>query len=163
MGRAGSTTVLALILSLAVAGCSGSHNRSLSAAKKSLTATTAAGNVSRFGPCQPLPGEGTAPSWFPGDLPLPDGSYAVAELAGTPPAFHKGVWAVKASLRDFVQHVALGEWKARGWNLGRGDAEAGEADDDFRRGTQAGTFRARSVYCDAGWTELVVTFTTGAP
>jgi hypothetical protein len=87
----------------------------------------------------------------------------VGELPGAPPPFHKGVWAVKASLRDFVRRTALGEWRARGWSLGRGDAETGEADDDFRRGRQAGTFRARTVYCDTGWTELVVTFTSGAP
>src|SRR2546421_502956 len=99
----------------------------------------------------------------PAALTLPDGSYAVGEQAGAPPGFHKGVWAVKARLSDFVKGVALGDWKARGWRLGRGDSENGEADDDFRRGAEAGTFRARSVYCDAGWTELVVTFTTGAP
>ena len=166
MGPVRATAALALALGLAAAGCpacSGDRGRSLSSAKKAPTATTTAGNLSAFGPCQPLPAEGTTPAWFPADLPLPDGSYAVGELAGAPPGFHKGVWAVKARLSDFVKRVALGDWRARGWRLGRGDSESGEADDDFRRGAEAGTFRARSVYCDAGWTELVVTFTTGAP
>ena len=166
MGRARATAALALALGVAAtagAACSGDGGRSLSSAKKALTATSAPGNQSAFGACQPLPSQGTTPAWFPADLPLPDGSYAVGELAGAAPEFHKGAWAVKASLSDFVQHVALGDWRARGWRLGRGDAETGEADDDFRRGAEAGTFRARAVYCDRGWTELVVTFTTGAP
>src|SRR5437870_1955541 len=100
MGRARATAALALALGLAAtagAACSGDGGRSLSSAKKALTATTAPGNQSAFGACQPLPSQGTTPAWFPADLPLPDGSYAVGELAGAPPGFHKGAWAVKAA------------------------------------------------------------------
>jgi len=149
-------------MGLALAACSGAHHpRSVSSGPRPRSASTFASST-RFGPCQPLPAQAAAPDWYPADLPLPGGSYAAGEVPG-PPSVRKGVWAVKASLRAFVQHTALEAWPARGWHLGRGDAEAGEADGNFRRGQEAGTFRARTVYCEQGWTELVVTFSAAAP
>src|SRR5438477_4420159 len=159
-----AVVALGALAAVGTAGCSrGSGVRSATSASQTRATTASSGAGSRFGPCQPLPQPGAPPAWFPDDLPLPAGSYAVGEIAGAPATFHKGVWAANASLRDFVRHVALGQWEARGWRLGRGDAEAGEAEDDFHRGKAAGTFRARAVYCNTAWTELVVTFTAEAP
>lgn len=112
--------------------------------------------------CQQLPADHvTVPSWFPSGLPMPPGSYAsqVPEASG---GLHRVVFTVKGSLRDFVRH-ALSDWPRRGWKLGRGEAEPGEAEDNFIRGTRYGVFRARSIYCDAGWTWVLVVVNDETP
>ena len=56
---------------------------------------------------------------------------------------------------DFVQFV-LARWPAEGWILGRGESEFGEAEDGFVRGDTYGAFRARRVYCEDGWSEILL-------
>lgn len=94
------------------------------------------------------------PSWYPSDLPMPKGSYAidVPEAAG---GLRRVVFAARGSLREFVGH-ALGEWKKQGWTLGRGESEPGEAEDNFLKGDRYGIFRAQSVFCDPNRTWVLM-------
>ena len=105
-----------------------------------------------MGSCSPRPVAGDAIAWLPPEMPLPAGTYPVADVSdgGT---YHRALLAVPTSLKDFVSHV-LSTWPAQGWSLGRGDSEPGEAEDAFRGHDLAGAFRARTAYCDQSWTEL---------
>ena len=96
------------------------------------------------------------PSWYPDDLPMPDGSYAI----DVPPAsggLRRVVFSATGTLRDFVRH-ALEEWPKDGWTLGVGESEPGEAEDNFLKGERYGIFRARSIMCDQSrtWVLLVL-------
>jgi len=107
--------------------------------------------------CLELPDPIAKPSWLPKDLPLPPGTYANAE----PPAGAEGIYQIamtsERSLDDMVKFI-LDRWPKAGWELGRGEREPGEAEavffaDDKKR---YGQFRARAVYCDQAWTELLL-------
>ncbi len=106
--------------------------------------------------CLQLPKKLATPAWFPDDLPMPRGSYA----ADVPPAqagLRRIVFASKGSLREFVLHV-FDAWKKRGWTLGRGESEPGEAEDNFLKQSEKryGVFRAREVYCEKGWIQVLL-------
>ena len=106
--------------------------------------------------CQPTPPPGTDAQWFPADLPIPPGTYTVQEVQVAQPS-KAVVLVVPVSLRDYVK-FALAEFPKQGWHLGKGDSEAGEAEDSFGKGNQGGSFRARSVYCDTTKTELRIVY-----
>lgn len=108
------------------------------------------------GTCLPLPARVATPAWYPKDLPVPAGSY-VSEVPEATAGLRRVVFAVRASLRDFVRH-ALTEWPKHGWTMGRGEAEPGEAEDNFLKAKENryGVFRARSILCDEGWTWVLV-------
>jgi hypothetical protein len=113
--------------------------------------------------CEQLPGRGKQPSWFPDNLSLPPGSYpADIKLPTVGSSYPRAVFAVRASLRDFILH-ALREWPKSGWALGRGEAEAGEAEDNFYLpGSDIrGAFIARTTYCDPMWTWVYLVMGTG--
>ena len=150
-----------------------STQASSSAAPRTTAARTSA--------CKPVPAKAEQPDWFPADLPLPAGSFAVADTqspttltdsdatttvpdsdaaSGTVSETHRGFFAVKGTIDDFLR-FARTDWAAKGWSLGRGDQEAGEADDGFRKGDFGGSFRIRDVYCDATMTELLITYGKG--
>lgn len=107
--------------------------------------------------CLPVPAKAVpAPAWFPKDLPLPPGSYVIE----TPPSTgstQRIIFAARGSLRDFVTFV-LGAWKKTGWILGRGEAEPGEAEDQFAKPREGryGAFRARSIFCDQSRTWVLI-------
>lgn len=114
--------------------------------------------------CDQLPGKTKYPSWYRKDLPLPPGSYPAAVKIPGPAStsFPRAIFAVRGSLRDFVVH-ALQVWPKQGWILGRGEAEASEAEDNFYLpGTDIrGAFIARSTYCEAGWTWVYIVMGSG--
>jgi hypothetical protein len=128
-------------------------------------ASTSASPTASGGPipgCMPLPERASNPRWLPRTLPLPRGSYtAKATLARAP--FNQAVFAVKGNLHDFVTFV-LAQWPAKGWTLGRGDAEPGEAEDAFFRpgGKEYGAFRATTTLCDQNWTYVYIAIGTQA-
>jgi hypothetical protein len=70
----------------------------------------------------------------------------------------------KGTLREFIVY-ALTEWPKRGWLLGRGDAEPGEADDSFRDASAVryGAFKARAIMCDASTTWVFFVFARATP
>ncbi len=117
--------------------------------------------------CQPAPSSiGPPPGWLPSDLPLPPGTILAQQLADVG-GYHRAVF-VTVGLTDFVRYV-LAQWPTKGWTLGRGDAEAGEAEDSFAKTGFGGAFRVRTAYCDSGRSELLIVFgstkavTTTAP
>jgi hypothetical protein len=96
---------------------------------------------------------------MPADLPLPPGSYPVADLSNS--STHQGTFVVKGDLHSFVLFVTT-EWPKHGWGLGRGDAEQGEAEAPYRRGDEGGAWRVRATYCDANQSELLLVYKRGA-
>jgi hypothetical protein len=114
------------------------------------------------GRCQQLPARAETPSWYPDDLPLPPGSYPAAIKLPATSNYPRAIFAVRGTLRDFIIY-ALSVWPRSGWALGRGEAEAGEAEDNFYRpGSDVrGAFIARSDYCDAGWTWVYIVLGSG--
>ena len=112
--------------------------------------------------------------WLPPDLPLPDGTYAItdpeapagatttsAAAAAPDSETHRGFLAVHGSVTDFSAFIAT-QWVAKGWTLGKGDAERGEAEGGYRKGDFGGAFRVRDVYCDPSFSELLITYGKGA-
>jgi hypothetical protein len=115
---------------------------------------------SQFQVCGPVPPAGAAIPWVPADLPLPPGAYPVADLSVANAGIHQATFVVKMDLRTFVLYV-YGEWPKHGWVLGRGDAEAGEAESPYRRADEGGAWRVRSSYCDATQSELLLVYKQG--
>jgi hypothetical protein len=111
--------------------------------------------------------------WLPTDLPLPPGTYATqdtespatssdaAEDSDAPASAHRGLLVVKGTVQDFKLFVAT-NWPPAGYALGRGDAEAGEAEGGYRKGDFGGVYRVRDVYCDPTMSELLLTYGKGA-
>ena len=153
--------VIVLLLGGGIATLSDRNAHPKASATPTPTTTARLPTVAPYG-CLPLPKQTSFPSWYPKDLPLPAGSYpakaSLPKIAGYP----RAVFAVKGTLRDFIIH-ALGVWPKKGWQMGLGESEAGEAEDTFfRLGTQTrGAFVARSAYCDTGWTWLYLVMGSG--
>ena len=100
--------------------------------------------------------------------PLPAGSYPIQDVdaAAPPPTLppsdtHRGLLAVRSSVTDFSAFIAT-EWASRGWTMGKGDAERGEAEGGYRRGDFGGAYRVRDVYCDPTFSELLLVYGPGA-
>jgi hypothetical protein len=138
---------LALLLATAAVACGSSG------AKRATTTFTLRQEKSATGSaCRTGPAPGAAITWVPADLPLPDRTYAVRDV-GVSDGVHHGVFATPVPIKEFVR-FAVTEWPAKGWRLGRGDSEANEAEDSFARGSEGGSFKVRSDYCDPAWSEL---------
>lgn len=112
------------------------------------TAPTLSGNCLRTQP------EIAQPDWYPDDLPMPDGSYAI-DVPESSAGLKRVVFSATGTLSDFVRH-ALEVWPDHGWSLGVGEAEPGEAEDNFLKGERYGIFRARSIMCDQGRTWVLI-------
>src|SRR4051794_30511699 len=101
-------------------------------------------------------------TWVPADLPLPDRTYATQDLGTSSDGVHHGVFATSVPIQEFVR-FAVTQWPQKGWRMGRGDSEANEAEDEFTRGKEGGSFKVRSDYCDRGWSELNLFYKPGLP
>ena len=75
---------------------------------------------------------------------------------------HRGVFATPVPIKEFVR-FAVTQWPPKGWRLGRGDSEKDEAEDQFVRGKEGGSFKVRSDYCDQSWSELNLFYKPGLP
>jgi hypothetical protein len=147
------TTLLATTF-LACGSGSGTKKKASGAA----TTTSWSGNG-----CRSVPPPAAQPiTWIPLDLPLPDRTYAVRDEATSSAGVHHGVFATSVPIREFVR-FAVTQWPPKGWRLGRGDSERNEAEDDFVRGKEAGSFKVRSDYCDQSWSELNLFYKAGLP
>jgi hypothetical protein len=115
------------------------------------------------GSCPPLPPPtGTTLTWYPADLPVPAGSYVLDDLSLANLPYHSGDYIVPKTIEAYIRFV-LAEWPKRGWVLGRGESEPGEAELAFTRGSVQGALRIRSAFCDRSHTLLVVSFGGSAP
>ena len=138
-----------------VAGCSGSSSGNGAAPQPTPASTSAA-------PTCPSPSPVTPPVWsrkVPADLPKPPGARIDDEqtLAG---GVHYVRFSTQTSLRDSVLFVVRTLPKA-GYTLGRGDAEATEADAPFVHGNIRGLVRMLQLgLCQTQW--LLATVDTSA-
>ncbi len=114
--------------------------------KKTATSPVTAGTTPANANCIKAKPAIAKPSWFPADLPMPAGSNPI-EIPAEASGYRRVVFDAKGSLRDFVV-FALTNWKQQGWALGRGEAEPGEAEDNFVKSGRYGIFRVQSVMCD---------------
>jgi hypothetical protein len=96
--------------------------------------------------------------WVPADLPLPPGTYPIADL---PPELtaQRGVFVVPSTPENFA--VFAGRWRSTGWRLGRLESEGFEAENRFSRPPAYGGFKVRAVYCDAAVSELTLAYSPG--
>jgi len=104
---------------------------------------------------------------------LPPGTYAIedtdsptttsdadANESDAPAGAQRGLFVVKMTVADFKNFVGT-NWPPAGYALGRGDAEAGEAEGGYRKGDFGGVYRVRDVYCDPTMSELLLTYGKG--
>jgi hypothetical protein len=105
--------------------------------------------------CLKLPSPIPTPSWLPATLPLPKGSFATQTFDPVQ-GIERGLFVVAAPLDGFVRFV-LREWPAKGWSLGPGESEPGEAEDTFTdEAGLFGQFRARSDFCRTDRTQVLI-------
>jgi hypothetical protein len=107
------------------------------------------------------PKEVDYPDWIPDDLPLPEGTYAYKNLAPLG-GYRRALFVMDVGTRQFIKLV-LREWPKAGYVLGRGDAEPGEVEDDFRKPPAVGAFKANDVYCDPGYTVMYLIWAEDGP
>jgi hypothetical protein len=102
------------------------------------------------------PKRAVTPTWMPDDLPFPPGAYTFRGLSDEG-GLHRALLVIPGSLQDVVRFV-LKEWPDAGWTLGRGDAEEGEAEEQFAKSPAIGAFKAVAVYCSPGYTKMLLVF-----
>ena len=171
-----AAAVVALPLTV---GCSSDSPTAISNASSSVSASPSSGASSASGQrtsaCRPVPAQAEAFDWLPADLPLPPGAYATADTespsttsapdtdaeSGNTGGAHRGFLVVKMTVEQFKEFVVT-NWPAAGYSLGKGDAEAGEAEGGYRKGDFGGAYRVRDVYCDPTVSELLLTYGKGA-
>jgi hypothetical protein len=81
----------------------------------------------------------------PRDLPIPEGTYASQRLPTTV-GYSRGLFVLPLNTTDFAKFV-LKKWPEAGWQLGRGDAEPGEVEDQFVKAPAFGAFKAQDMVC----------------
>ena len=135
---------LVFVLAALFAGCSSSsNNKALPSTPFPLTSTPSPPGPSL--PACKLPKKLSYPSWVPKDLPLPQGIYRsqrLPEEAG----YHRSLFVIPVSTVQFARFV-LSKWPKAGWQLGRGDAEPGEVEDQFLKSPAFGAFKAQDMAC----------------
>lgn len=104
------------------------------------------------------PAKISMPKWMPADLPLPDGTYAFRNLAKQN-GYHRAKLVVLKNANGFGRFV-LNRWPPAGWTLGRGDAEPGEVEDSFTKGSAVGAFKDNSR-CNGKKSRLYLVFNPG--
>ena len=158
--------VCALTASVALASCSGDGSNRADAkpgrtsAAPTVSAAVPTGVDNGIPECK-KPKEVDFPEWIPDDLPLPEGAYAYKNLAPLG-GYKRALFVLEQGTRQFIKLV-LREWPKAGYVLGRGDAEPGEVEDDFRKPPAVGAFKANDVYCDPGYTVMYLIWAEDGP
>ena len=156
-------TVCAAVV-VALSSCSGDngHTDAKGDPKRTTVAPASpAPSVSNGTPPCKKPKEVAFPDWVPDDLPLPEGTYAYKNLAPLG-GYKRALFVLDTGTRQFIKLV-LKEWPKAGYALGRGDAEPGEVEDDFRKPPAVGAFKANDVYCDPGYTVMYLIWAEHGP
>jgi len=121
-------------------------NGSVDSAKTSTTPSDSdSPSASSNAPKCPQQGDHPLPGWVPADLPLPTGTSFTKPVAAQG-GYSEGLFVVPMSTSDFAKFV-LKAWPQAGYHLGRGDAESGEAEDQFAKGSGVGAFKVQDRYC----------------
>jgi hypothetical protein len=93
---------------------------------------------------------------------MPPGTYSFQNLTDIS-GFHRVLLAVpNYGTRDFARLV-LNQWPDHGWVLGRGDAEPGEVEDSFSKGSARGAFKANDVACKPGFIQILLIYAPKPP
>jgi hypothetical protein len=111
--------------------------------------------------CKP-PKEVPFPDWVPGDLPLPDNTYAYENLKPTG-GYKRALFVLMKTNTAELTKLVLREWPKAGYTLGRGDAEPGEVEDDFHKPPAVGAFKANDVYCTPGYAVMYLIYAPEGP
>ena len=135
--------VAAMLCVIVVASCS-SGGPDPKATPRTTTPSTPGPSISELPRCK-RPKSLSDPKWLPRDLPLPDGTYASQRLPTTV-GYSRGLFVLPMGTSDFARFV-LKEWPEAGWQLGRGDAEPGEVEDQFIKSPAFGAFKAQDMIC----------------
>jgi hypothetical protein len=142
--------VTVILATVGVAGCSGSSSGTGAAPGPAPSSTTT--------PTCPSPSPVEPAEWsrkVPADLPKPPGAHIDDDqnLAG---GVHYVKFSTETSLRDSVLFVVQ-KLPGAGYTLGRGDAEASEADAPFVHGDIRGIYRMIELgVCRTEWLLAVV-------
>jgi hypothetical protein len=135
-----------IVAAVGLTGCSGSSGADTAARPSAVTTTTAA-------PSCPKPSHVEAAKWpakVPADLPKPPGAH-IDDQQTAQDGVHIVKFSTQTSLRDSVLFV-VEKFPAAGYTLGRGDAEASEADAPFIHGDTRGLVRMLQVgLCQTQW------------
>ena len=155
--RLAAMLAAALVSMAALAGCSGGSGKPEPAPAPTQSLYTPP-------PC-PTPAKTVAtkwPKWMPADLPKP--ANATLQPHGestTTDGVHIIKFTTPTSLRDAVLFIVR-KYPAAGYVLGRGDAEATEADAPFVHGEIRGTTRIASItQCKTLWLTATVNVKQG--
>ena len=135
---------------VALAGCSSSSGHASAGAGAEADVDADAPAVATTTVCTPPPPPAASIA-VPSDPPMPEGTYAIASPD------KRAAVIVTGSPTDFASYV-LKTWPSLGWTLGRGDAERGEAEDDFSKGNVRGHFWAQAKFC--GHSEVLLQVTS---
>jgi hypothetical protein len=98
------------------------------------------------------------PKWFPDDLSLPDGAYALDIALPKVSNYNRVALAVPSSLRDFAKHIAT-RWPKQGWSFTRAEIEFIDAEAQVTNAdrSEAAAFVARAV-CDDTYIQMYLTY-----
>ena len=153
MTRVGQLLLTAMIVVASMAACSSSSPDT----SGSPSATPLASGIPT--PSQAkcdLPKAVEFPAWVPKNLPLPDGTFASQRLPSGQ-GYFRGIFITPVSTTDFAR-FALSRWPKSGWQLGKGDAEPGEAEDTFLKGQAFGAFKVQDMACRPPHSTLLLVY-----
>lgn len=107
--------------------------------------------------CPPGP-RAPIPKWFPKDLSLPAGAYAIDIPLPTVSNYNRVALAVPVSLRDFVKHIAA-RWPEQGWTFTHAEVEFVDAEAQVTKSGRkvAAAMIARGV-CDGKYVQMYLTY-----
>lgn len=107
--------------------------------------------------CPPGP-RAAIPRWFPKDLSLPAGTYALDIPLPKVSTYNRVALAVPASLRDFVKHIAT-RWPEQGWTFTHAEVEFVDAEAQVSKSNRsvAAAMIARAV-CDGKYVQMYLTY-----
>jgi len=155
---------MALVMALLGAACSkGTGDAPPSPSPCTVAVTQGPGGLTRptvlpsnLPPCK-YPAHVASPTWLPVDLPFPVGTYPYQVLPDSA-GYHRALLLIPTTLDKLTKFVLI-QWPKAGWVLGRGDAEAGEVEDQFVKAPSVGAFKAVSEYCSPGFSRMLFVFT----
>ena len=107
--------------------------------------------------CPPGP-RAAIPKWFPKDLSLPAGAYALNVALPKVTSYQSVALAVPGSLRDFVKHIAT-RWPEQGWTFTHAEVEFVDAEAQATKSARsvAAALIARAV-CDGKYVQMFLTY-----
>jgi hypothetical protein len=107
--------------------------------------------------CPPGP-RAAIPTWFPKDLSLPAGAYALNIPLPKVTSYNRVALAVPGSLRDFVKHIAT-RWPEEGWTFTHAEVEFVDAEAQVTKTGKgyAAAMIARAV-CNEKYVQMYLTY-----